>query len=157
MSAQRVNTNTIEENVKQICEEIECRLYHFRRNSFGLQVFVDKPNSVISLSDCEKVSRKLKTFLFQQGLLDSLDLEVSSPGVEKFLIYPWHFSEAVGQIIQLKTSSQKKNHFYGVLFSVDEQGVVLKDESQSWSFAFKDIEKANVVFKGSKNKQVHLT
>ncbi len=158
MNVQKVKSETLEEKIAKVCEEIGCRLYYLRRNVSSLQIFIDKPESVVGLSDCEKVSKKLKIFLPQEGLSSSIDLEVSSPGVEKILVYPWHFSEVVGQMIRLQTvSDEGKNNFCGLLSSANDQGVVLKSESQSCSFAFKNIEKASVVFQYSKNKQVHST
>ena len=148
----------VEEVIKQICEEAGCRLYYFKRNATSLQVFIDKSNHTVSLTDCEKVSRKIKMFLEEKGLLDFLNLEVSSPGVERFLVYPWHFSEAVGQTVRIKASSEKNpSSFFGLLSSADDQGVVLKDETQSWSFDFKNIEKANIVFQNSRNEHIHST
>ena len=138
----------MKEKIKQACEEVGCRLYYLRKTPSALQIFIDKSHGSVGISDCEKISRKLK-----EDFSESFNLEVSSPGLEKFLVDPWHFSEAVGEMIQFQTLEKGcKNSFSGCLESADEKGITVRDKSQSLSFKFEDINKANVIFHYKKSR-----
>ena len=140
----------MKEKIQQVCEEIGCQLYYLKQNPTALQIFINKSHGSVGLSDCEKISRKLK-----DDLSDSFSLEVSSPGLERFLIEPWHFEEAVGEMIRFHTESS--GSYSGYLENVNEEGITIRDKSQSLFFKFKNINKANVIFEYTKNKKSHST
>jgi ribosome maturation factor RimP len=105
------------------------------------------------------------------GLLDELDpidsrytLEVSSPGVERTLRTPAHFSKAIGETVTVKTRPQVPGdrRRRGVLVAADDQGLTLEEEGGpdgGVHLAYSDIDKARTVFvwgpepKGSKGKK----
>lgn len=139
---------SIENLAEKACAEINCRLYHIEWQSQSLRVYADKTQKNIQLSDCEKISKRLKFFLMAEGLNRGLSLEVSSPGLERKLIQPWHFSSAVGKIIKFQYTSEKpgKKSFSGELTQVDDKGIIL-DHKQF--FDFDSIQEAHLVFQHS--------
>ena len=80
-----------------------------------------------------------------EGLSRGLSLEVSSPGLERKLIQPWHFSSVVGKIIKFQYLSDKdgKKNFSGELTQVTDKGIIL---DQKQYFDFDSIEEAHLVF-----------
>lgn len=93
------NLNQIETLITQTCEEFNCRLYLLEWNAQGLQIYIDKKDSSVSLLECEKISKRLR--LFMDDFSDQI--EVSSPGIERKLKYQWHFTEAVGKDVCVHT------------------------------------------------------
>ena len=136
---------SIENLAKKACAEINCRLYHIEWQNQSLKVYADKTQKNIQLSDCEKISKRLKIFLMAEGLSQEISLEVSSPGLERKLIQPWHFSSVVGQTIKFRYTSDEnsKKSFSGELTQVKDKGIIL-DHKQY--FDFDSIQEAHLVF-----------
>jgi ribosome maturation factor RimP len=122
-----------------------------------LRIYIDKPEGV-SLDDCEAVSHAVSDVLDEHDPIDgAYRLQVGSPGVERTLSKPAHFSRYVGHKIAVKlyaphansvVTGQKK--FSGVLTSFADDTVSLKDhEKQTWDFTLKDISSCKlIVFEG---------
>ena len=139
----------IESFVTQACEEINCRLYHMERQNRCLKVYVDKVQENIKLSECEQISKRVQIFLMAAGLDRQVELEVSSPGLERKLIQPWHFSSVIGQIIAFQYISEvgTKKNFSGCLTQVNDKGITLNDNQH---FDFEFIKGAHLVFQYSR-------
>ncbi len=91
------------------------------------------------------------------ALLDQLDpipgryaLEVSSPGVERTLRTPTHFSRAVGETVTVKTRPQVAGdrRLRGRLLAADDRGFELALESggEPVRLGYGDIDRARTVF-----------
>ncbi len=87
-----------------------------------LRVYIDKAGGV-SLEDCQNVSRGLNLILDVDDAIpgSSYSLEVSSPGLERVLREPRHFSSAIGSLIHVKLREPKENlrAFKGRLVAVE--------------------------------------
>jgi len=145
------NLNQIETLITQTCEEFNCRLYLLEWNAQGLQIYIDKKDSSVSLLECEKISKRLR--LFMDDFSDQI--EVSSPGIERKLKYQWHFTEAVGKDVcvhTLKAVEGKKN-FTGHLTKVSEEEIFLENPDCMFKIPFQDIEKANIIYQMKKQKK----
>jgi ribosome maturation factor RimP len=67
-----------------------------------LRVFIDKPGGV-NVDDCQLVSRTIEPILDVEDFIEpAYDLEVSSPGLDRPLRTPEHFSRYAGQRVQVK-------------------------------------------------------
>ena len=139
--------NQIENWVLKACEELNCRLYLMEWNSEGLKVYVDRTDQNISLLECEKISKRIYFFLKAKGLDGKWSLEVSSPGLERKLKYPWHFKSAVGKKICVITvtavEGQKK--FVGCLTQSGETGIVLESPDRMLKIPIQNIQKAHLI------------
>ena len=68
-----------------------------------LRVFIDRKDGLVSIDECEEVSRFLSDELDRADLIEeAYILEVSSPGIERQLKYDWHFKENIGKKVQVK-------------------------------------------------------
>ena len=135
----------IENLVQKACAEVRCRLYHMEWKKQGLKVYVDKDEENIQLSDCEQVSKRIQIFLMARGLNREIELEVSSPGLDRKLIQTWHFSAVIGKTInfQYVPETGDKKSFSGCLTQVNDTGITLDHNKQ---FDFEFIKGAHLVF-----------
>jgi ribosome maturation factor RimP len=123
-----------------------------------LRVFIDKEGGV-SIEDCANVSRGLNLMLDVEDPIPGgkYNLEVSSPGMERTLRKPWHFTDAVGKKVwmklnqsleafgvQNKTFSSAKQ-VTEVLQGSDESGVKIELQGEQVLVPFAAIEKAKLV------------
>ncbi|NBD19907.1 ribosome maturation factor RimP [Aquabacterium fontiphilum] len=95
------------------------------RSSHGLlRVYIDRlpgqtydsPGDLVTVEDCEKVTRQLQ-YALETVDADYARLEVSSPGVDRPLKTPAHFARFVGEEIEiaLKHPFQGRKRYTGVL------------------------------------------
>lgn len=110
-----------------------------------LLVTVDRPGGI----DLEALTEANRIV---SGLLDEHDpipednylLEVSSPGLERTLRTPDHFTRALGETVSIKVKPEvdgERRH-QGLLEAADEEAVTVGGRR----FAYGDIEKARTVF-----------
>ena len=138
----------IQSLVTKACEEVNCRLYHMELKSHCLKVYVDKDQKNIQLSECAQISKRIQIFLMALGLNRQIDLEVSSPGLERKLVQLWHFSSVIGKTIvfQYIPKADAKKSFSGCLTQVNDKGITL-DNSKHFDFEF--IKEAHLIFQYS--------
>jgi ribosome maturation factor RimP len=77
----------------------------YRRSGprWKVSVFLSRPDTPVSLEDCEKVSRQLSRELdVFDPIPNAYDLEVSSPGLDAPLRQTWHWSRALGSKARVK-------------------------------------------------------
>lgn len=165
------------ENVEKIASEAAvsqgCYLYDIEFVGAGkgrtLRIFIDKDaEGGISLEDCSNVSKAVNEVLEKDEDVipgAAYTMEVSSPGLERHLVRPWHFQKAVGKKVYIKTSkalesvgiADKKwksaKTVEDVIESADEQGVkfVIKDVELKIPYSL--IEKAKVLFELNKGQK----
>ena len=105
------------------------------------RVFVTKAGGV-SLDDCEKLSRLLSPiFDVEPPVSGEYFLEVSSPGLERKLSKPEHFSKSVGELVKLTTS--EKDKITGKILKFENENLFLDTaENGEITIKFSDIKKA---------------
>jgi ribosome maturation factor RimP len=127
-----------------------------------LRIFLDKTdeNEGIKIQDCEKFSQTLSPILDVEGeVRGSYDLEVSSPGLNRPLRLPRHFSSQLGKIVQVTTEEpvDERRKFKGELIKVEEEGAGGKIEilvdHQVFQIPFDLIKKANLDFFASEEQK----
>lgn len=93
-----------------------------------LRITIDKPDGVISLDDCERVSRVADPLLDQADLIaDSYTLEVSSPGAERKLRDRAEYERFVGRKVNVRyRAGENEVALEGQLASVDDAGVMIR-------------------------------
>ncbi len=107
---------------------------------------------MVGIEDCESVSREVSARLdVEDPISGNYTLEVSSPGVDRPLFTPAHFTRFVGEQVKiaLKLPQDGRRKLQGRIAAVEGDRVDLdidaKPESQRVSVAFENIEKARLI------------
>jgi len=98
-----------------------------------LRLYIDKDPSV-DLTDCERVSRAVEAVLDENDPIPTAyDLEVSSPGIERKLTRPAHFTRYLGHKIALRLYGPQggRRKFTGTLTSYQDNNITLTEEDKS--------------------------
>lgn len=112
-----------------------------------LRVYIDHPNRV-TVDDCAKASHQIGAVLdVEDPIQGEYRLEVSSPGIDRPLFVPAHYSAVVGQTIKLKLAVPQKGrrNFKGVLVSTNDEAIVLDVDGETVTLPHSQIERGNVV------------
>jgi len=120
----------------------------FRPGRNGLlRLFIDKEPGV-TLSDCEFVSRQISDFLdVEDPIAGTYALEVSSPGLDRRLRTPAHFTAAEGceVRVELKRAIDGRKRFRGVLAAVSDDRLAIRGDGTEWSLPLSEVETARLV------------
>ena len=129
-------------------EGLEIFDIEFRREGRGgwvLRLYLDKEGGP-NLSDLTRVSRQLGDLLDVHDVLQrSYTLEVSSPGVNRLLKRPEHFTRFLGKKIRVRTREriEGRRSFLGLLKETTQDGIVVSQEKVEVYIPHGMIEKAN--------------
>ena len=111
-----------------------------------LRLYIDIDKG-ITVDDCEIVSRQVSSVLdVEDPIKGHFTLEVSSPGVDRPLVKPEHFERVVGERINVRTRAYilGRRHFVGQLEVVEEKGICVDVDGESYAIPFADIEAAKL-------------
>ncbi len=112
-----------------------------------LRVFIDRPQGV-GLEDCEVVSRQVSAILdVEDPLPGNYTLEVSSPGLDRKLTKPEHFSRYLGEVVRVKLRFplEGRRNFRGPLKSADTEIIAIEVDGELHSLPIATIESARLV------------
>ncbi len=99
----------------------------------------------ISLDKCAEVSRILSPiFDVEPPLEGEYTFEVSSPGIERKLLKPEHFSASVGEKVKIKLKDKEK--FIGILESFENTHIGVRVDKELKVVPMDSIEKARTYF-----------
>lgn len=166
----------IEQLAQEVAAREGCLIYDLEFTPQRvLRVFLDKAQGQVSVDDCANVSRGLNLMLDVEDVIPGgpYNLEVSSPGLERVLKKPEHYTKALGLKIWVRVNTQLLN--LGVedkkLGSAKQIQAQLKEQNETGIKLFLDgleiqvpwsaIEKAKTVFEfgpengGPKPKNPH--
>ena len=139
--------NTVEivtDIIKAAIEEMGLILWDVRFEKEGaswyLRVFIDKEGGV-TIDDCEKVSRKVDPMIdAADPISQAYYFEVSSPGIGRDLVRPWHFEKYMGQDIEIRLirAENKQRDFMGELLAQDADTVTIRIAEEERTFNKKD-------------------
>ncbi len=101
----------------------------FRREAHGwvLRLYMDRPGGV-TLDDCQRVSEELGDHLDVEDFIGHpYHLEVSSPGLDRPLSQPEHFSRFAGKAVRITTREYVggRRNFSGRLAGLEGTAVLL--------------------------------
>ena len=140
-----IELDNISNSIKEIVEDMGFRFYDISYNEVSkiLKIYIDKVQGGITIGDCKNVSRAVSDYL------DSLDrisfsytLEVSSPGIERSLRRPEHFTWAVGKLVEINTSKKK---ITGYLRNIQNDGIIIGGASGEDFVPYASIVRAKVL------------
>lgn len=152
--------HTVEEKTRELAEPLasaeglELVDVEFLREQAGwiLRVFIDKPGGGVGLEECSSMSRALDAALDVEDFIPhEYSLEVSSPGLNRPLKKPEHFTRAVGKKVKVKTfgpiGEPPRKNFSGVLKEASPGEVTVEVEGAgAFKIPFREIAKANLEF-----------
>lgn len=99
------------------------------QNGLTLQIMAERPDGMMTVEDCEAVSRLLSPVLDVADPIEkAYNLEVSSPGIDRPLVRKSDFAAALGHLVKAETSLLVggRKRFRGVIAAVDEDGVAIE-------------------------------
>jgi ribosome maturation factor RimP len=135
--------NTIQADIEARLSEVEPEVEVLLAEVVGgdlLRLFIDHPQGV-TLELCERVTHHLPE------LRERYALEVSSPGIERPLSKPEHFSRYVGRRARVRTRGDHdgRRSFTGELLNATDEAVTVAAETGVVSIAYADIHRSNLV------------
>lgn len=112
-----------------------------------LRVYIDHERG-ITLDDCTAVSHQLSGVLdVEDPISDQYDLEVSSPGLDRPLVFPEHFERFAGSRVRIRLSEkiEGRRKLEGVLLGVVPGGVALRADERDWEIPLTSIDSARLI------------
>lgn len=112
-----------------------------------LRLYIDKEGGV-TIDDCSDVSRQVSAILdVEDPIADKYNLEVSSPGLDRPLFTLAHYARFIGRdvVIHLRIPMFDRRKWQGTLVRVEDDLITLNVEGNEQSFAFGNIQKANLI------------
>ena len=112
-----------------------------------LRIYIDHENGV-GIQDCETVSRETAALLDVKDPIKShYNLEVSSPGLDRPLFTPAHFSEFIGSEVQINLFAPQdgRRKFSGPILSAGESSVNIEQDGSEVTLDYDNIAKAKLI------------
>jgi ribosome maturation factor RimP len=115
-----------------------------------LRLFIDRPESRVTLDELARVSRELGDVLDAHDAVPGrYHLECSSPGLERPLVREEHFRRVIGQRVHLRAQEPiaGRRQFHGTLEAVTAEGVTIHDpDAGTVLVPFPAVEKATLAY-----------
>jgi ribosome maturation factor RimP len=121
--------------------------FHHEGNRAGkvLRFYLDRPGGA-TVDDLTQVSRQLSELLDTHDFIDTAyTLEVSSPGINRPLRRPEHFTRFIGKRIRVRTRDliEGRRSFLGILQEAGADTIKLVQDRVEYEIPFSLIEKSN--------------
>ncbi len=117
----------IEESVARAGAHVIDLVVRGEKGTRVVEVFVDSEEGVTS-DLCSAISTEVSESIERENLLQgSYRLDVSSPGIDRPLRFPWQYRKHVGRPLQVKMRSAEETlTVTGGLLAVDDDGIMLQ-------------------------------
>jgi len=155
----------IEELIDPIVVALGCRVWGVSYLSQGkhsvLRIYIEKEaidkeasaqaeesESGITIDDCERVSRQVSELLdVEETINGEYTLEVSSPGLDRELFRPEHYSRVIGEKLDVRLSYpfEGRKKFVGQLVGVEDNEAIIQIDGEELLLPIETIQKARVV------------
>lgn len=139
------NTERMRILIAPLVAETDAHLYDLEFDSGVLRVTVDSEGGV-DMGVIGSLTRSISRMIDEQDPIPGqFTLEVSSPGLERPLRTPEHFSRAIGEKVNVKARAgvDGDRRFQATVVAVDADGVIFDNER---SLGFDQVERARTVF-----------
>jgi ribosome maturation factor RimP len=140
------------ENIRQIAQQVaeENSLFLIdlivrgSESSRVIEVFIDGEIN-ISADECALISKEITKQIDEKELLKSYRLDVSSPGVDRPLIYLKQYPKHLNRLFEIEfNASGSSSTFKGKLVSIEDE-VLTFQSNKEIKIKFQDIIKAKVL------------
>ncbi len=121
--------------------------YFQHGGSATLRVYIDHERG-ITCDDCATVSHQLSGVLdVEDPIPDQYDLEVSSPGLDRPLVFPEHFERYAKHRIRIRLAEkiEGRRKLDGWLLGYQNGHVKLDADGRHWEVPLESIESARMV------------
>jgi len=115
-----------------------------------VQIMAEDPaTGRLGVDDCAKISRAVSAIMeVEDPIKSAYRLEVSSPGIDRFLIQPEHFEKYKGFEAKLETDSPAENgqrKFRGTIKALEDNKVLIVTDEGEVEIPFGTLTKAKLV------------
>lgn len=135
--------------VAPLVEAADLQIYDIDLADGVLQILVDRPGGA-DIGSISRLARTITRALDEQDpIAGDYALEVSSPGLERPLRTPDHFSGAVGTTVKIKTNpgTEGARRIEGAITAASDTTVTVQDaDGGEHTVAYDDIERARTTF-----------
>jgi ribosome maturation factor RimP len=112
-----------------------------------LRVYIDSPNGV-TVTDCAQASRQFSAILdVDDPISNRYTLEVSSPGMDRPLAKPEHFTGAVGEQVKIKMNTlvNGRRRFTGELIEANSDFAVVEVDGEQTELLYDEMDRARLI------------
>ncbi len=105
------------------------------QNGLTLQIMAEREDGTMTVEDCEEVSRAISPALDVDDPIEkAYHLEVSSPGIDRPLVRSSDFSDWVGHLVKMETSTlvAERKRFKGRIAEADADGVLIQRDQAAY-------------------------
>lgn len=113
-----------------------------------LRLYIDAPERLVSIEDCEAVSREVSANLdVNDPIASQYTLEVSSPGIDRPLFTLAQFARQIGEQVKISLSLPQdgRRRLQGMVLSVSDAGIVLDVDGREFTVTIGNVDKARLV------------
>lgn len=113
-----------------------------------IQILADRPLGGIGFQECSKLNRRIDDVLFHElNLGEHYTLEVSSPGIDRWLFGYQDLRRVIGRDVQVifKEVIHGKHEATGLLKAVRQEDIILEVKKEEWVIPMLMIEKSKQV------------
>lgn len=141
--------------VHQGAAEAGVEVYHWELRRLGpraqVAVQVDRPGGV-TVDDCARANRAIGALLDKADPVPSAYvLEVSSPGLERALREPRHYTQAVGKTVWVKLSPEGTHR--GRLVRATADAITVDTQGTEIEIPLARVAQAHLVYEGEQARQ----
>jgi ribosome maturation factor RimP len=115
-----------------------------------LRVLLDRPEGGVTIDELTRASRELGDVLDGHDAIPGrYQLECSSPGLNRPLVRPHHWSRAIGERVFVRTRAaiEGRRTFHGTVVETDGREALLQDpDAGAVRIELAEIEKANIEY-----------
>jgi len=140
------------ENIREIAQQVSEQNNLFlidlivrgSEHSRVIEVFIDGEKN-ISADECALVSREISKQIDEKELLKSYRLDVSSPGVDRPLIYLKQYPKHLNRLFEIEfNASGSSSTFKGKLVSIEDEVLTFQSDKEI-KIKFSEIVRAKVL------------
>jgi ribosome maturation factor RimP len=148
-------SNLAEGMLKSMGMELVEAQYRREKGGFVLRLFIDRlpefngpsSGSGVTLDDCVEVSRQFGRLLDVEDIIPgSYNLEVSSPGLDRPLTRPEHFTRFAGRDVKVRaTFEEGRRKIKGRLLGLTDGQVMLESGNEILTVPWDRIERVQLI------------
>ena len=134
--------------VDPIVEELNLELVDLVYAGGRLKIILDPPAG-LGTAMLTKATRMISHEIdLQDPINGAFTLEVSSPGVERHLRTPAHYTRSIGEqvAVKLKPNAENVRRIRGELNASDDEGITITNDDGEHTISFDQIAKTTTVF-----------